>query len=72
VAAKPTPQALTWRHRKGSMNLRIRRVLAGDRLDIFVANAGISKAARIGDYAVTDFDNLIATNVRAAPFFLIQ
>lgn len=47
------------------------RALAGDRLDIFVANAGISSAARIGDYAVTDFDNLFATNVRA-PFFLIQ
>lgn len=47
------------------------RTLAGNRLDIFVANAGISKAARIEDYTVADFDNLFATNVRA-PFFLLQ
>jgi NAD(P)-dependent dehydrogenase (short-subunit alcohol dehydrogenase family) len=47
------------------------RGLVGDRLDIFVANAGISKAARIEDHTVNDFDNLFATNVRA-PFFLLQ
>jgi len=47
------------------------RSLAGDRLDIFVANAGISKAARIEDHTIEDFDNLFATNVRA-PFFLLQ
>jgi NAD(P)-dependent dehydrogenase (short-subunit alcohol dehydrogenase family) len=47
------------------------RMLVGDRLDIVVANAGISKAARIEDHTVADFDNLFATNVRA-PFFLVQ
>jgi NAD(P)-dependent dehydrogenase (short-subunit alcohol dehydrogenase family) len=47
------------------------RDLVGDRLDIVVANAGISKAARIEDHTVADFDSLFATNVRA-PFFLVQ
>jgi NAD(P)-dependent dehydrogenase (short-subunit alcohol dehydrogenase family) len=47
------------------------RNLVGDRLDILVANAGISKAARIEDHTIADFDNLFATNVRA-PFFLVQ
>jgi NAD(P)-dependent dehydrogenase (short-subunit alcohol dehydrogenase family) len=47
------------------------RALAGERLDILVANAGISKAARIEDHTIADFDALFATNVRA-PFFLLQ
>jgi NAD(P)-dependent dehydrogenase (short-subunit alcohol dehydrogenase family) len=47
------------------------RELVGDRLDIVVANAGISKAARMEDHTIADFDNLFATNVRA-PFFLVQ
>ncbi len=47
------------------------RSIVGDRLDVVVLNAGISKAARIADYAVEDFDNLFATNVRG-PFFLVQ
>ncbi len=47
------------------------RSIAGDRLDALVLNAGISKAARIADYTVEDFDNLFATNVRG-PFFLVQ
>ena len=47
------------------------RGLVGERLDIFVANAGISKAGRIEDHSVAEFDNLFATNVRA-PFFLLQ
>jgi NAD(P)-dependent dehydrogenase (short-subunit alcohol dehydrogenase family) len=47
------------------------RSLAGERLDILVANAGISKAARIEDHTIKDFDELFATNVRA-PFFLLQ
>ena len=34
-------------------------------------NAGISKAARIADYTVEDFDSLFATNVRG-PFLLVQ
>lgn len=47
------------------------RALAGDRLNIFVANAGISKAARTEDHTVAEFDNLFATNVRA-PFFMLR
>jgi 3-oxoacyl-[acyl-carrier protein] reductase len=47
------------------------RAIVGDRLDVLVLNAGVSKAARIADYTVEDFDNLFATNVRG-PFFLVQ
>jgi 3-oxoacyl-[acyl-carrier protein] reductase len=47
------------------------RSIVGDRLDVLVLNAGISKAARLSDYTVEDFDNLFATNVRS-PFFLVQ
>jgi 3-oxoacyl-[acyl-carrier protein] reductase len=47
------------------------RGLIGDRLDVLVLNAGISKAASIADYTIEDFDSLFATNVRA-PFFLVQ
>ncbi len=47
------------------------RSVVGDRLDVLVLNAGISKAARIADYTVEDFDNLFATNVRG-PFFIVQ
>jgi 3-oxoacyl-[acyl-carrier protein] reductase len=45
--------------------------IVGDRLDVLVLNAGISKSARIADHTVEDFDNLFATNVRG-PFFLVQ
>jgi 3-oxoacyl-[acyl-carrier protein] reductase len=47
------------------------RNLIGDRLDIVVSNAGISKAAAIEDMTVEDFDNLFAVNVRA-PYLLVQ
>jgi len=47
------------------------RAIVGDRLDILVANAGVSKAASIEDTTVEDFDTLFAVNVRS-PFFLIQ
>jgi 3-oxoacyl-[acyl-carrier protein] reductase len=47
------------------------RSIVGDRLDVLVLNAGISKSARIADYTVEDFDSLYATNVRG-PFFLVQ
>jgi 3-oxoacyl-[acyl-carrier protein] reductase len=47
------------------------RAIIGGRLDILVANAGISKSASIQDTTVEDFDALFAVNVRA-PFFLIQ
>jgi NAD(P)-dependent dehydrogenase (short-subunit alcohol dehydrogenase family) len=45
--------------------------IVADRLDVLVLNAGISKAARIADYTVEDFDNLFAINVRG-PFLLVQ
>jgi 3-oxoacyl-[acyl-carrier protein] reductase len=41
------------------------------RLDVLVANAGISKSATIEETTVEDFDRLFAVNVRA-PFFLVQ
>jgi 3-oxoacyl-[acyl-carrier protein] reductase len=47
------------------------RSIIGDRLDILVANAGISKAASIEETTVEDFDRLFAVNVRA-PYFLVQ
>jgi 3-oxoacyl-[acyl-carrier protein] reductase len=47
------------------------RSVVGDRLDVLVLNAGISKSARIADYTVEDFNSLFATNVRG-PFFLVQ
>jgi 3-oxoacyl-[acyl-carrier protein] reductase len=47
------------------------RSIVGERLDVLVLNAGISKSARIANYTVEDFDNLFATNVRG-PFFLVQ
>jgi NAD(P)-dependent dehydrogenase (short-subunit alcohol dehydrogenase family) len=45
---------------------QVRNITDG-KLDVLVANAGISKAAPIEHHTVTDFDNLFATNVRA-PF----
>jgi 3-oxoacyl-[acyl-carrier protein] reductase len=47
------------------------RSIVGERLDVLVSNAGISKAATIKDHTVEDFDNLFATNVRS-PFFLVR
>lgn len=47
------------------------RTRVGERLDILVANAGVSKSASIEETRVEDFDNLFAVNVRA-PFFLVQ
>ena len=47
------------------------RAILGEHLDIFVSNAGISKAAAIEDHTIEDFDNLFATNVRS-PFFLVK
>jgi 3-oxoacyl-[acyl-carrier protein] reductase len=47
------------------------RSIIGDRLDVLVLNAGISKSTRIADHTVEDFDSLFATNVRG-PFFLVQ
>ena len=47
------------------------REIIGDRLDILIANAGVSRAATIEDTTVEDFDRLFTVNVRA-PFFLAQ
>ena len=47
------------------------RSIGGERLDVLVCNAGVSKSATIRDHTIEDFDNLFATNVRS-PFFLIQ
>ena len=47
------------------------RAIVGDRLDILVANAGISIPASIEDTKLADFDQMFAVNVRA-PFFVIQ
>jgi 3-oxoacyl-[acyl-carrier protein] reductase len=50
---------------------QVRSILVGNRLDVLVLNAGITKTARIADYTVEDFDDLFAVNVRS-PFFLVQ
>jgi len=47
------------------------REIVGERLDILVANAGVSKAATIEETTIEDFDALFAVNVRA-PYFLVQ
>jgi 3-oxoacyl-[acyl-carrier protein] reductase len=47
------------------------RAIVGDRLDILVANAGVSKAATLEETTVEDFNDLFAVNVRA-PYFLVQ
>lgn len=47
------------------------REVVGERLDILVANAGISIGATIEATTVEDFDLMFAVNVRA-PFFLVQ
>ena len=47
------------------------RSIVGDKLDVLVLNAGISKAARFADHSVEDFHSLFATNVRG-PFFVVQ
>ncbi len=44
--------------------------LTEGKLDILVANAGISKAGSLKDHTAADFDRLFATNVKS-PFFLI-
>jgi 3-oxoacyl-[acyl-carrier protein] reductase len=45
--------------------------IIGSRLDILVANAGISKSASIEDTTAEDLDELFAVNVRA-PYILVQ
>jgi 3-oxoacyl-[acyl-carrier protein] reductase len=56
----------------GAHNLaRQVRSVVGERLDVLVANAGVSTAATIEETSVEDFDRMFAVNVRA-PFFLVQ
>lgn len=50
---------------------RLVRDIVGDRLDILVANAGVSRSATLEGTTVEDFDRLFAVNVRA-PYFLVQ
>ena len=47
------------------------RAIVGERLDILVANAGVSSAATIEAATMAEFDAMYAVNVRA-PFFLVQ
>lgn len=47
------------------------RAIVGERLDILVSNAGISRPGTIEETTLADFDDLFAVNVRA-PFFLVQ
>ena len=54
-----------------SILAKLVREISGNRLDIVVLNAGVSKAVPIEAYTVGDFDNLFSTNVRS-PFFLVQ
>ncbi|WP_322049307.1 SDR family NAD(P)-dependent oxidoreductase [Paraburkholderia sp. J67] len=66
------PIAADLRNAEGPHELaRQVREHVGERLDIVIANAGISKAATIEETTLADFDDLFAVNVRA-PFFLVQ
>jgi 3-oxoacyl-[acyl-carrier protein] reductase len=57
---------------EGPVTLAARtREIVGDRLDILVANAGVTNATPIEAFTVADFDRLFAVNVRA-PYFLVQ
>ncbi len=47
------------------------RQLVGERLDVAVLNAGVSKASLIADYTAEDMDTLYQTNVRGT-FFVVQ
>jgi 3-oxoacyl-[acyl-carrier protein] reductase len=45
--------------------------IVGERLDILVSNAGISKSATLEQTTVEEFNGLFAVNVRS-PYFLLQ
>jgi 3-oxoacyl-[acyl-carrier protein] reductase len=47
------------------------RAVAGTRLDILVANAGVSKLASLEETTMEDFDRMYSVNLRA-PYFLVQ
>jgi 3-oxoacyl-[acyl-carrier protein] reductase len=67
----PTQPRQTCRFRRVLPRWPTRCAIAGEHLDVFASNAGISKAGAIEDHTVEDFDNLFATNVRS-PFFLLK
>jgi len=54
----------------GALATRVREIV-GDKLDVLVLNAGVSKAAPLAAYTPADLDLLFETNVRG-PFFLVQ
>ena len=49
---------------------KVRKIVDG-KLDVLIANAGISKSVPIEGLTVEEFDRLFAVNVRA-PYFLVQ
>ena len=49
---------------------KVRQVIDG-KLDVLVANAGVSKSTPMEELTVADFDRLFAVNVRS-PYFLVQ
>jgi 3-oxoacyl-[acyl-carrier protein] reductase len=66
------PSRQTWERQTARHYSRRRCAqFVGERLDVLVSNAGITKAATIRGHTVEDFDNLFATNVRS-PFLLVQ
>src|ERR1700686_411033 len=70
VAPEKVPADLPAPDGPHALATRVRSIV-GDRLDILVANAGISKAATLEETTVEDFNDLFAVNVRA-PYFLVQ
>jgi 3-oxoacyl-[acyl-carrier protein] reductase len=72
AGGRAEPIAADLSARDGAHDLAKRvRAIVGERLDILVANAGVSKAAPLEEMTLEDFDRLFAVNVRA-PYFLLQ
>jgi len=53
-----------------ALAMKVRELVNG-KLDILVANAGVSKSVPIEELTVADFNRLFAVNIRA-PYFLVQ
>ena len=72
TAAAHTPSPADLATAEGPQKLAFDvRYIVEDRLDVLVANAGVSKLALIEEMTIQDFDRLFAVNVRA-PYFLVQ
>ncbi|MFL6710481.1 MAG: SDR family NAD(P)-dependent oxidoreductase [Massilia sp.] len=72
AGGKADKVAADLRDENGAHDLAARvRAIIGGRLDVLVANAGISHAGPMADTSVAQFDDMFAVNVRA-PFFLVQ